>query len=70
MKILPNLLTVDCDRAKFPLHSGIWDFLYNLTNLKVPKKHRDEPPAGWRKQLEANAQQDRPLVGAGVLARP
>ncbi len=27
MKILPNLLTVDSDRANFPLHGGIYDIL-------------------------------------------
>ncbi len=27
MKILPNLLTVDSDRANFSLHGGIYDFL-------------------------------------------
>ncbi len=36
--LLPNLLTVDSDRAKFPVVYRT--FLYNPTNLKVPKKHR------------------------------
>ncbi len=38
MKIVPNLLTVDSDRANFPLHGGYRAFLYKPTNLKVPKK--------------------------------
>ncbi len=38
MKILPNLLTVDSDKANFPLHGGIYTFLYNPTNLKASIK--------------------------------
>ncbi len=39
MTIFPNLLTVDSDRANSPLHGGLYStFLYNPTNLKVPKK--------------------------------
>ncbi len=34
MKILPNLLTVDSDRANFPLHSGIKDFLVQSNEPK------------------------------------
>ncbi len=36
MKILPNLLTVDSDRANFPLHGGIYDFLVQSNESKVP----------------------------------
>ncbi len=39
MKILPNLLTVDSDRANFPLHGANFPqlyFLYNPTKLKMP----------------------------------
>ncbi len=34
MKILPNLLTVDSDRANFPQHGGIWDFLVQSNKPK------------------------------------
>ncbi len=34
MKILPNLLTVDSDRANFPLHGGIYDFLVQSNEPK------------------------------------
>ncbi len=33
---MPNLLTVDSDRANFPLHGGIYDF----RTLRCLKKHR------------------------------
>ncbi len=34
MKILPNLLTVDSDRANFPLHGGIKDFFVQSNESK------------------------------------
>ncbi len=34
MEILPNLLTVGSDRAHFPLHGGIWDFLVQSNEPK------------------------------------
>ncbi len=34
MKISPNLLTVDSDRASFPLHGGIEDFLVQSNEPK------------------------------------
>ncbi len=34
MKILPNLLTVDSDKANFPLHGGILDFLVQSNEPK------------------------------------
>ncbi len=34
MKILPNLLTTDSDRANFPLHGGIQDFLVQSNEPK------------------------------------
>ncbi len=34
MKILPNLLTVDSDRANFPLHGGVKDFLVQSNEPK------------------------------------
>ncbi len=41
MKILPNLVTVDSDRANFPLHGGISDFLVQSNEPKgALKKHR------------------------------
>ncbi len=41
MKILPNLLTVDSDRANFPLHGGIKDFFVQSNEPKgALKKHR------------------------------
>ncbi len=44
MKILPNLLTVDSDRAT-SLYTVVYrTFLYNPTNLKVPKKARVKRP--------------------------
>ncbi len=38
MKILPNLLRVDSDRANFPLHGGIYDFLVQSNEPKGPQK--------------------------------
>ncbi len=38
MKILPNLLTVDSDRANFPLHGGIYDFLVQSNEPKGAEK--------------------------------
>ncbi len=34
MKILPNLMTVDSDRANFPLYGGIQDFLVHSNEPK------------------------------------
>ncbi len=38
MTVLPNLLTVDSDRANFPLHGGMQDFLVQSNEPKGAEK--------------------------------